>query len=449
MNNRSPLLLLSMALGGCLILLVCLAVIGLGGYFWVNHTSLFATTGAVANRIAYLGNDLNIYIVDPKGGEPLALTKDGDGATTHAYEYPTWSPDNRRIAFLGINYSGNSATDATLYSVTPNGETRTELFKSKEHFPFYLYWSPDSRLVGFLTAKTQTNLALNVARPDQPDSAEEVENGQPLYWAWSPDGKQVFMHSGGARADSANARLALLPIGDKSSAQPLSSNPGSFLAPQWSPDGQHLLFSTQDASRKEALAIANPRGEEAKVLFNYDGRISFAWSPAGNRIAFIVTPSNAELPNYGQVRVMDAQGGNPAEIANENALALYWSPSGKRLAYLTVLLNPNGSSKGSGGRFPGLARQGEARLQLQWKVKDFETDQTHTVATFVPTREFISVLPYFDQYGLSMTFWSPDSESMVYSNRETASSGTIWVGNVSGEAAHQIGEGLIGFWSWK
>ena len=83
MRTRSPVFFLVLALGGCLGLLVCAAVLGLGGYVLVNRESLFAFGGtARTNQIVYLGNDANIYVVDPKTKEKLALTKDGDGDTT-------------------------------------------------------------------------------------------------------------------------------------------------------------------------------------------------------------------------------------------------------------------------------------------------------------------------------------------------------------------------------
>jgi TolB protein len=447
MKNRSPVFFLTAALGGCLVLLACAAAIGFGAYYLSLQGNLFAAfSPAVMNRIVYVGNDLNIYTVDPKGTQKTPLTKDADGGNARSYEYPTWSPDNRHIAFVGINFSGGNANDGTLYSSTLDGGKLVPLYKSDQFIPFYLYWSPNGQFVTFLTSKAQGQLALRSAQGDKENSTEELESGAPLYWAWSPDSQRMFLHVNGARSDSDQARLALLPFAQRNSAHPLPSNPGSFAAPQWSPDGQHLLFSTEDENQRQTVAVSNAQGEESKVLFNYDGRISFTWSPSGDRIAYIVTDASMRLPNYGVVRVVDANGQNAHDISDEHALAFFWSPNGKRLAYLTVQLASNGSSF----RAVGPAQQGGPQLQMQWKVKDFDTDAIHIAASFVPTEDFINILPFYDQYARSMTFWSPDSRSLVYTSSESSSSGTIWVADAMAEAQPtKIAEGLVAFWSWR
>src|SRR5919202_1795654 len=154
MKTRSPMFILGLALGGCLMLLVCAAVVGIGGYVLVNRGSLFASSApAQTNKIVYLGNDANIYVIDPKSKQKVALTQDGDGDSTHGYHYPTWAPDNRHIAFVGIHYAQGQASAASLYTIGSNGEKRTEVYKSDAEIPFYLYWSPDSHFVGFLSSK--------------------------------------------------------------------------------------------------------------------------------------------------------------------------------------------------------------------------------------------------------------------------------------------------------
>ena len=91
MRNRSRLFIFSAALGGCLILLVCVIALGFAGYFVLsqgNPLAAFTSAPVAVNRIVYVGNDFNIYVVDPNGSQKTQLTKDGDGGTAHAYDYP-------------------------------------------------------------------------------------------------------------------------------------------------------------------------------------------------------------------------------------------------------------------------------------------------------------------------------------------------------------------------
>jgi TolB protein len=446
MKNRSPLFLFSVALGSCLVLLACLTAFGFGAFYLVTQGNLLGTAGPAAiNRIVYVGNDLNIYTVDPKGALKTPLTKDGDGGSARGYDFPTWAPDNRHIAFVGVDYSGGTAHNGALYSTTTDGSKLVTLYKTDQNIPFYLYWSPDGHFVTFLASKDNGELSLGLAQGDKENSMEELDSGAPLYYAWSPDSQRMLLHVGGAHSDSDQARIALLPLAQRNSAHAISTLPGSFAAPQWSPDGQHLLFSTEDSSKNQTVAVSNAQGEDTKTLFKYDGRISFSWSPSGDRIAYIVTDSTIQVPNFGHVQVVGANGQDNQEVSTDPSLAFFWAPNGKRLAYLTVLVSSGGSSY----RSLGPAQQG-AQVQLQWKVKDFDTGATRLVASFTPTDNFINLLPFYDQYARSMTFWSPDSQSLVYASSDSSGSGSVWIAAVASAASPlKIGDGLFASWSWK
>lgn len=459
MSTRSPLLAFVAAFAACFALAVC-GALGVGGYLFLSSNDVGAMLRAptVLNQIVYVGNDANIYVTDPATGKKIALTQGGGAA--RIYNYPTWSPDNRRVAFVGYTLENGTPKEGALYTVAPNGEKLTPLFSTTENFPFYLYWSPDSQYVGFLSSKDDENLALRVARTDQPASAQELDAGSPFYWAWSPDSAQLFTHVGGTRADSDSARLAVLHLQPQREPQSLSALPGAFQAPHWSHDGK-ILFSTQDGDIQR-IAWSDAQGKATTQVVEYRGRASFALAPDGTQVAYLVTPADVRIPHYGPVRAVNANGENIRLVTQENALAFLWSPDSKKIAYLTIELGQNEQNFRFGGpliastspdRFSGapLTQQGgEPRLQLQWKVWDSTSGESRLVATFVPTSSFLSVLPYFDQYANSSTFWSPDSRALVYTSRETAASGAVWIADITGKnPAQQIGEGVLAFWSWR
>ncbi|MGB8645690.1 MAG: hypothetical protein WCF84_10660 [Anaerolineae bacterium] len=446
MQGRSPFVIAGMVAGGCLLLLACIAFFSISAFYLFSHNTLLdALAPTASNRIVYVGNDSNIYVVEPNGKNRVSLTQDGDGNGPLRYDYPVWAPDGRHLAFVGMKYAGQGIDNATLYSVEPAGNNRRTLYQSDQSFPIYLYWSPDSRYVSFLANKDNTALALRAASLDGQTPIQELDSGSPLYWAWAPDAQSMFLHIGGTLADSDSAHLSLLPFGGKQTAQPLASSPGAFQAPQWSQDGKSVLYAQQDTNNRQTLMIADAQGQHARSLFTYVGRIAFAWSPDGNRIAYIATPPEAGITTLGQVHVIDANGQNDRPVGDTHALAMLWSPNGKRLADLSIDMGGNNTSY----RFQGLAQTTNA-LKLRWEATDMESGQVHPIAALIPTDGFISTLPYFDQYARSTTFWSPDSQQFVYTTVEANGDGSIWVADANGvNAPRKIGDGGIAFWSWR
>lgn len=462
MTNRTSVLVLVGALAGCMLVAVCVAL-GVGGYYLYSATgNPLAALDAPApvNRIVFVGNDFNIYLADPVQGTTSPLTR--DGGETHAYNFPAWAPDNHRLAFVGYTIQNGDPTEGALYTIAPGGDKLTVLYKTDQNYPFYLYWSPDSQIVSFLANKDAQTIALNIARTDQPDSKQEVDSGSPFYWAWSPDGSQMFTHVGGTRAQDTGARLALLAPQSNDAPHPLAAAPGQFQAPQWSRTGK-ILYSTEDGT-DQAIALSDTPGSEGKKLASYRGRASFALSPDEASVAYLVTAPQTQLAHFGPLRVVGANGEDSRVVSQEPALAFLWSPDSKRLAYLTVEVNENQSNFNFDTpappiaarlpeKFSGGARSdqgGEVRLQLLWHVWDRAANTSRVVATFVPTTSFLSMIPYFDQYANSSTFWSPDSRALVYTAKETADGGGVYIADAGGAAApRKVGDGVIAYWSWK
>lgn len=467
MSNRASILILISAVTGCMLLVLCAGLVGGGFYYLTGNNAplgfLVQNQPEAINRIVFVGNDFNIYLANPVDGATTSITT--DGGAEHAYNYPTWSPDNRRLAFVGYTLANGNLTEGALYTVAPTGENLTPVYKTAQNFPFYLYWSPDSQQIGFLANKDTQTIALNTARADQPDSKQELDSGSPFYWAWSPDSSQMFTHVGGTLSDSADARLAVLQPQVTEARRPLPASPGQFQAPQWSPRGS-ILYSTQDGS-EQAIALSDAAGSNIKKLATYRGRASFSLAPDGIDIAYLLTEADTRLAHYGPLRVVDANGANIRLVSQEPVLAFLWSPDGTKLAYLTVTVGTRSnfrfdfpavpSSRALAANAPEQFltspyqdQGGQATVQLNWRVWDRATDASRIVATFVPTVSFLNMIPYFDQYANSSTFWSPDSKSLVYTSLENETSGAVFIADaVGGNSPRKIGEGVIAYWSWK
>jgi Tol biopolymer transport system component len=398
------------------------------------------------DRIAFVGLDYGLYVTDRNGTTAERLVAGGENM---GLAYPTWSPDGRRLAYIVQRQTGEGI-ESSLYAVPSGGDEPTQLYASTESPAFYLYWSPDSRYVSFLTQEAST-LALRLAPADGSDDARVLEQGSPFYWSWAPGGDELFMHIGGARRFSEDARLAIVsPEADASSTR-LEHAPASFQSPAWSPDGNRILFAGEDENGGQALYLRERVSGSLEKLINVSGFVGFNWSPDGQWIAWHQIENLEEAP-LGDVFVMPVPGTDEADsharqVNREPTVAFFWSPDSKRLALLVPSLE-DGPSTNRGGLGAPLI-QGP-QLLLRWWIAQVPEGEPRPLVAFRPTREFLMIIPYFDQYAQSIRFWSPDGRYLVYSDRESAQVAGIWLADVEAqEPPRRLGDGTLGVWSWQ
>ena len=441
-------LLLSGAVG-CVLLLLCVSVTvaAIAGYMLLAPQ---LNASMPVNRIAIVDNDANIQIVDALGEHPVAVTTDAAGSSEFGYTAPTWSPDSQHLAFVGVG-SDLAQNEIALYTAPLQERKQKPVFKSALQTPFYLYWSPDSQSIGFL-ASSNTDMAMLVASADGKSDAVQIDTGSPLYWAWSPDSKTMLTHIGGSAHQSRQARMNLRKRQSNETGQALTHRPASFQAPQYSADGSSILYATADGANGDALFIADAQDNNARRVADFEGTIGFAWSPNGKKIAYLVTPDDAPLPTFGPVWIVDSDGNNRKQITQEDTLGFFWSPNGENIAFLTAAPPGNLSDCQNCGssRALNIPSAQSQTIHLRWQVMNLASGSTHVLATFAPTRDLINVIPYFDQYARSLTFWSPDSTQFVYAKNEDDGTGTVWVANIDEKIApRRIGNGVFAVWSWK
>ena len=424
---------------GCVVLLTCACVAIASGAWLFARPTLAGLPGvgflraATVNRIAYLGSDGNIYTIRPDGSDQRALTTDGEAGpgATRLYRFPTWSPDGRYVAFIDIKSQGG-ATDSQLVAAPVDGGGSQVLHKSGTAQPFYLYWSPDSRQLAFLEG-TGPSLALRLAALGQGE-APALANGSPFYFVWSPDSRRLAFHVGGLRNDlSPDARVGLFEPGGSESG-PVDEPPALFLAPDWSPDGASIIYARRNNSGSELVA-ADANGVNGRALLPFNGGVSFAWSPTGRQIAYILseTPELEGLGQiaYGKLGVINPDGSGQRTLTSEDALSFFWSPDGTKLAYIALATEQNTP----------------ARLKLA--VVDTATGETRTRALFTPAAGFVSFIPYFDQYLRSVRMWSPDGTSLVYTALDPDGKAGLYVVDAANGEPRRIADGVQAIWSWK
>jgi Tol biopolymer transport system component len=240
-----------------------------------------AKSATPAARIAFTqangnGTVAAVYDADATNGAPVVL---GDS--------PSWSPDGTQLAVV---YRAQISDPADIAVVDAGGTLIRRLTTdSGQVTNTSPEWSPRGDEIAFFKST----------------------NGIPQVWLISPAGT-------GARA--------------------MTSNPDQKFSLQWSPDGSHLLWTSNGQ-----IVVADADGSNVHGLLSSDAAFARdpAWSPDGTRIAY----------TNGPLIVMNADGSNRHAITQIQAASPSWSPDASRIVFVGTRPFPQFSSRfGPGAR---------------------------------------------------------------------------------------------------
>jgi TolB protein len=212
------------------------------------------TWSADGRSIAYrrqTGDDTTteIFVMDADGSHPRNLTRNNELADWG----PDWSPDGEWIAW---NTASEAGSGFDLGLIRPDGTAR-RVIKPGE-FVEYPAWSPDGRRIAFMgqVAEESSQYDIFVMNADGTD-VERLTNfpGDDGWPAWSADGRQIVFSS--VRDDCAYSEaedcLTTGDVGpwhtlwlmnaDGTEQRRLTRTFGQFAV--WSPDGEYILFGPE------------------------------------------------------------------------------------------------------------------------------------------------------------------------------------------------------------
>jgi Tol biopolymer transport system component len=435
-SSYAPFIALAVVLVLFVLALVCVLVAALIGLAFVQATPAPAavpidTERAAINRLAVIAND-RIYTIDPDGSKRIDLAHNGRVPTAAV----VWSHDGQRLIFAESERNRSRVINAR-----PDGrETRVLYEADPIRQPFYLYGSPDDQHVAFLTPDPLESMQLHVAETDRPNSARVAVSGQPNYASWSPDSQSLLVHIGGTREEAFVGTYDLRA----STTQTIETKPAPFQAPVWSPTGEAQWLYARRPDLRSELVIGDRQAD--RTLTEFDGGITFSWSPDGQRVAYAINTPDSFL--YEGLTVIDLADSAATTYFKGNLLAFFWSPDGRKLAYLTgALVEPAPVGRAGGLAAPAMQRR---TLQITWHVIDLESGRTIDLNTFEPTDSFIYLIQYFDQFAQSVAVWSPDNRSLVYTGQPLIGERGVYVIDSDDAAAAPrfVGPGDFAIWSW-
>lgn len=238
-----------------------------------------------------------IYVMDVSGGsEPVRLTDHPARDTS-----PAWSPDGTQIAFASLRDNPPPenglcmlfcAYELYILGVSDSsGPAR--LTDTLGEWPS---WSPDGTRIAFMAPRdVEYNYDIFVVAIDGSGTVRLTENavydGEP---AWSPDGKRIVFVS-----ERDGSRDIYTMNADGSEPVRLTDHPKYDGSPAWSPDGSRIAFMTYRDGSPE-IYVVNADGSEPTNLTNHPAWDGFpAWSLDGMWIAFV-----SDRDGNGEIYVM-------------------------------------------------------------------------------------------------------------------------------------------------
>ena len=286
----------------------------------------------------------HIWLISRGGGEPRQLTN-GEGSDTR----PRWSPDGDSIAFIStrggksqvwiIPVHGGEARQLTSLSTEADGVTwarkgdallftsdvypdcadeacnkkrleETEKSKVKARIIdelLFRHWNEwrDGKYTHLFTVSPKGGTPLDLT-PGAVNSPTWFL-GAPDAYDISPDGSEACFasnRSGGSRvAWSTNDDLFLVSTQGGEPRNITKDNPGSDAAPQYSPDGRYIAYTSQARDGYESdlfrLRVYDRQTGNIKDLTNgFDQWVSsFAWAPDSDTLYF-TAPESARQPVF-------------------------------------------------------------------------------------------------------------------------------------------------------
>jgi dipeptidyl aminopeptidase/acylaminoacyl peptidase len=202
---------------------------------------------------------------------------------------PHWSPDGKQIAFLSTREE-----KPQIYIIPVDGGEARALTSMKQGVGGGPVWSPDGKYIAF-TASPVTD-------PPELDKPYRVS-------------RHIYRFDMMGYLDNAVQDIFVIPV-EGGEPRRLTDDAWQNGMPQWSPDGQEILFSAAMAPDSHSAFLGRLRavtlkGELREITDDWGAVLSAAWSPDGERIVFSGIPHGRPIGSKSDLWVVGKQGGQP------------------------------------------------------------------------------------------------------------------------------------------
>jgi Tol biopolymer transport system component len=292
-------------------------------------------------RLAFRGTLNGLFRLFTVRADGALLTEISALVTASDIQDFAWSPDGMRIAFRAQNARSELMTSSAERAETVVVSTTVTDIDVVDYA-----WSPDGTRLAFRASAEPGNLALYSTRATFADvrRLSSVFPSDASAFAWSPTG-QLIAYIADERADGIFELFTTTPTRAAGVSSTVVSGPlvagGDVRTFAWSPAGTRIAYlADQNIDGVEELFVTSPiTGAPSVVNMPLaDGAvITFAWS-SDARIAFLVRDGTTLAHTLFALDL--GLDGGPITLSSpgHNVVTFAWSPDGQRIAYRTTEL---------------------------------------------------------------------------------------------------------------
>jgi len=246
------------------------------------------------------------------GGDPEILLED-----EFDNQKPSWRPDNQRIVFLSNRVGGSS----DVWEMDLGTDSLKQL-TFETNGVFSLSVSADNRIAYMPFWHDTFMFSVDVDSGQERQLTFHTQHNQGA--RYSPDGQSVAYHS----TRTGNSEIWLHHL-DGAPETRITDNDSWDLYPDWSPDGERLIFVSDREESQFKIFIVNSDGGGAHRLMDepislrsleipVNAKVVSRWSPDGERIAYL--RESEETQNLWTIRA----DGEDSRQALENVIGFDW-----------------------------------------------------------------------------------------------------------------------------
>jgi Tol biopolymer transport system component len=274
--------------------------------------------------------DFDIWSIDLNSGSLNQLT-----IGEHWNDFPQWSPDGKKIAFLSIREDGISS----VYTMDANGDKQQAL--TKNIYCRFPSWSPDGKQILFTAnANNPNEIDLFTINADGSGSPQKIFSGagQETEPSWSPDGNKIifaspeYVDKNGLSAR--NTDIFEYEVNTKKLIK-LTSHPAKDYCPRYSPDGKKIAF----VSHRNALTDKKYLEQMTKIQSAVQANdISTINDSIRNLIA---------LEQDADIWIMNSDGSDLHPLTDNKRIdvGIAWSPCSKYIIHTAASKNNSASER--------------------------------------------------------------------------------------------------------